>query len=65
MKYLMMVKVDPTTDEGRRFETGAPPDPRLMAAIGRHAEEMARAGILLGTGGLLPSSRGARRGRNR
>jgi len=60
MKYLMMVKIDPATDEGRRFEKGAPPDPRLMAAIDRHAEEMARAGILLGTGGLLPSSRGAR-----
>ena len=60
MKYLMMVKIDPSTDEGRRFETGAPPDPRLMAAIGKHAEAMATAGILLGTGGLLPSSRGAR-----
>jgi hypothetical protein len=60
MKYLMMVKIDPATDEGRRFETGAPPDPRLLAAVGRYAEEMARAGILRGTGGLLPSSRGAR-----
>ena len=60
MKYLMMVKVDPHTDEGRRYETGTPPDPRLLAAIGKHAEEMARAGILLGTGGLLPSVRGAR-----
>jgi hypothetical protein len=60
MKYLMMVKVDPHTDEGRRYETGTPPDPRLLAAMGKHAEEMARAGILLGTGGLLPSARGAR-----
>ena len=60
MKYLMMVKLDPHTDEGRRYERGAPPDPRLMAAIGKHAEDMAKAGILLGTGGLLPSSRGAR-----
>ena len=60
MKYLMMVKLDPHTDEGRRYETGNPPDPRLMAAMGKHAEEMARAGILLGTGGLLPSAKGAR-----
>ena len=60
MKYLMMVKLDPHTDEGRRYETGNPPDPRLMAAMGKHAEEMAKAGILLGTGGLLPSSKGAR-----
>ena len=60
MKDLMMVKLDPHTDEGRRYETGAPPDPRLMAAMGKHVEEMTRAGILLGTGGLLPSTRGAR-----
>ena len=60
MKYLMMVKLDPHTDEGRRYETGSPPDPRLLAAMGKHVEEMTRAGILLGTGGLLPSARGAR-----
>jgi hypothetical protein len=60
MKYLMMVKVDPHTDEGRRYETGTRPDSRLLAAMGKHAEEMAKAGILLGTGGLLPSARGAR-----
>jgi hypothetical protein len=60
MKYLMMVKVDPHTDEGRRYETGTRPDYRLLAAMGKHAEEMAKAGILLGTGGLLPSARGAR-----
>ena len=60
MKYLMMVKVDPHTDEGRRYETGTRPDSRLLAAMGKHAEEMAKAGLLLGTGGLLPSARGAR-----
>ena len=60
MKYLMMVKVDPHTDEGRRYETGTRPDSRLLAAMGKHAEEMAKAGILLGTGGLLPSALGAR-----
>jgi len=60
MKYLMMVKVDPNTEAGRRFESGAPPDPGLVAAIGKHAEDLAKAGVLLGTGGLLPSSNGAR-----
>jgi hypothetical protein len=60
MKYLMMVKLDPHTDEGRRYETGTPPDPRLMAAMGKYSEDMAKAGILVGTGGLLPSSTGAR-----
>ena len=60
MKYLMMVKLDPHTDEGRRYETGTPPDPRLMAAMDKYSEDMAKAGILIGTGGLLPSARGAR-----
>ena len=60
MRYLMIVKLDPHTDEGRRYETGTPPDSRLLAAMSRHTEDMAKAGILLGTGGLLPSARGAR-----
>jgi hypothetical protein len=54
MRYMMMVKAD------SNYETGAPPDARLIAAIGKHAEDMARAGVLLETGGLLPSSQGAR-----
>jgi hypothetical protein len=31
-----------------------------MAAIGKLTEEMTRAGVILETGGLLPSSKGAR-----
>ncbi len=31
-----------------------------MAAIGKHAEELSKAGKLLATGGLLPLSKGAR-----
>ena len=54
MKYMMMVKGD------KNYENGAPPDPRLMMAIGKHSEEMVKAGVLLETGGLLPSSQGAR-----
>ena len=54
MKYMMMVKAD--TD----YEAGKPPDPRLIAAIGQHAQEMSKAGVLLETGGLLPSAMGAR-----
>ena len=54
MKYMMMVKAD------KNYENGMPPDPRLMAAIGKHAEEMIKAGILLETGGLRPSSQGAK-----
>ena len=54
MRYMMMVKA------ASNYETGAPPDARLIAAIGKHAEDMTRAGVLLETEGLLPSSQGAR-----
>src|SRR5262245_45513331 len=60
MKYMMIVKADKNSETGRNYEMGAPPDPKLMVAIGKHAEEMTRAGVLLETGGLLPSSKGAR-----
>jgi hypothetical protein len=54
MKFMMIAKA--TKDS----EAGTPPDPRLMAAIGKLAEEMARAGVLVTMGGLAPSSMGAR-----
>jgi hypothetical protein len=54
MRFLMMVKAD------KDFEAGRPPNPALMAAIGSLSEEMGRAGVLLETGGLLPSSAGAK-----
>jgi hypothetical protein len=41
-------------------ESGAPPNPKLMAAIGKLSEEMAKAGVLVGGGGLGPSALGAR-----
>jgi len=40
-------------------EAGAPPDPRLVAAIGKLAEELTRSGVMVGMGGLAPSSKGA------
>jgi hypothetical protein len=54
MKFMMMVKAD------KNYEAGAPPTPELEAAIGKLAEDAARAGELVEMGGLLPSSRGAR-----
>lgn len=54
MRYMMMVKGD------KDYEAGAPPKPELMEAIGKHAAEMAKAGILLGSVGLMPSAAGAR-----
>jgi len=51
---MMMVKAD------KDYEAGLPPKPELIAAIGKLSQDMAKAGVLLDTGGLLPSSRGAR-----
>jgi hypothetical protein len=54
MRFMMIVKGD------KDYEAGVPPRPELMAAIGGLSEEMARAGALLETGGLMPTSQGAR-----
>ena len=54
MRFMMIVKADPS------YEAGGPPNPALLAAIGKLSEEMTKAGVLLQSGGLLPSSKGAR-----
>jgi hypothetical protein len=54
MRFMVMVKAD------KDFEAGLPPKPELLAAIGKLSQDMVKAGVLLETGGLLPSSRGAR-----
>lgn len=51
MRFMMIVKTD---------ESSGPPDPALLAAIGELTEEMTRSGVVLETGGLLPSAMGAR-----
>jgi hypothetical protein len=38
----------------------SPPTPEKMAAIGKFSEEMAKSGVLIDTGAILPSSQGAR-----
>jgi hypothetical protein len=42
------------------WEAGAPPDARLLAAIPRLWEKMPEGSTLIGTGGLAPSSMGAK-----
>src|SRR5262245_56360527 len=42
------------------WEAGLPPDPRLVAAIPRLYEKMPKGASLLATGGLAPSSMGAK-----
>lgn len=54
MKFMMILKA--TKDS----EAGKPPDPRMVAEIGKHSEELIKGGILLESGGLMPSSTGAR-----
>src|ERR1700741_4079618 len=54
MRYMMMIKA--TKDS----EAGVPPNPELMAGMAKLSEEMVKAGKLLASGGLLPSSKGMR-----
>lgn len=57
MRFMMLVKATPES------EAGLPPNPELMAAIGRLTEEQLASGKLvamLDGGGLFPSSRSAR-----
>ena len=54
MRFMMMVKGDD------KYEAGTPPSPELMAAIGRLEKQDRQAGIVLESGGLLPSSKGAK-----
>jgi hypothetical protein len=54
MRFMMMVKAD------KNFEAGVPPKPELLAAIGKLTEDRVKTGVLVQTGGLLPSSTGAR-----
>ncbi|HVT06835.1 MAG TPA: YciI family protein [Polyangia bacterium] len=54
MKFILMVRA---TQES---ESGAMPDPELVAEMGKFNEEMVKAGVLLAGEGLHPSSKGAR-----
>lgn len=54
MRFMLMIKAD------KNYEAGLPPKPELMAAVGQLREEGMKSGVLLETGGLMPSSTGAR-----
>lgn len=54
MRFMMIVKANAD------YEAGKPPNPALMAEVARLGEEQMRKGVLLMTGGLHPSSGGAR-----
>lgn len=44
----------------KESEAGAPPSPELMDKMGTFIEEVTKAGVLVATAGLQPSSKGAR-----
>lgn len=54
MQFMMLVKA--TKDS----EAGAPFNPELMVAIGQLAQEATQRGVMVTSGGLLPSSQGTR-----
>ena len=54
MRYMMMVKANSD------YEAGNPPSQELMAEIGKLGAEAMKAGKLISTGGLAPSSASTR-----
>jgi hypothetical protein len=52
MRFMAMVK------PGKDYETGKPPSPELMAAMGKLSQENQKLGIFVMGGGLLPSAQG-------
>jgi len=53
MRFMIILKGTPETEV-------APPDPQLMAEMGKFNEELIKAGIVLAMDGLQPSAKGAR-----
>ena len=54
MRVMVIVKAS------RESETGAPPDPKMFAEMGRFNEELVKAGVLVAAEGLRASSLGKR-----
>jgi hypothetical protein len=54
MRFMMIVKAN------KNSEAGLMPDEKLIAAMTKYNEELAKAGVLIDLAGLQPSSKGAR-----
>jgi len=54
MRVMVVVKAT------KESEAGAPPDARMLEAMGKFNEELVKAGIMLSGDGLHPSSKGKR-----
>ena len=54
MRFMVIVKAS------KDSEAGVLPDEKLLAAMGKYNEDLAKAGVMLAGEGLHPSSKGAR-----
>src|SRR6059036_3232737 len=54
MRFMILVKAT------KNSEAGVLPDEKLLTAMGKYNEELAKAGVLLAAERLQPSSKGAR-----
>ena len=54
MRFMIIVKAT------KNSEAGVLPDEKLLTAMGKYNEELAKAGVLLAAEGLQPTSKGAR-----
>ena len=54
MRFMMIIKATKESESGKPF------NPELMAAIQKSSQELFKSGALIATGGLQPSSKGAR-----
>jgi len=54
MRFMIIVKAT------KNSEAGVMPDEKLLTAMGKYNEELAKAGVLLAAEGLQPTSKGAR-----
>src|SRR5687768_6032558 len=54
MKFMVIVKAD------KNSEAGVMPDTKILEAMGKYNEELARAGVMLAGEGLHPTSKGKR-----
>jgi hypothetical protein len=55
MRFMIIGKATPESEK-----EGALPDPQLLLEMGEYNEELMKAGVLLASDGLHPSSKGAR-----
>src|SRR4051794_6011120 len=54
MRFMLIAHAD------KDSEAGVPPKPELMGALGKFGEDLVKSGVMLDTGGLMPSATGSK-----